>query len=144
MWQMYQSTKGQIKPKAVWVHLRHTKKLTNEFVFFAVKSKKANKTNLFIHFLGEPTAGKSVFGFIWPLSSRWFIIFSLISFENGTSFLATCLPTWIFTEQQIEEFNGAFALFDMDGEGTNWVTSSGHFGYTAVDSTQKLRFPDLW
>ena len=32
-------TKGLIKPKAVWARRR--------FVLFAVKSKKANKTNLF-------------------------------------------------------------------------------------------------
>ena len=44
------------------------KKRTNEFVLFAMKSKKANKTNLFVHFLGESTARQSAFGFIWPLS----------------------------------------------------------------------------
>jgi hypothetical protein len=31
---------------------------------FAVKSKKANKTNSFVRFLGESTARKSAFGFI--------------------------------------------------------------------------------
>ena len=43
------------------------KKQTNKFVLFAVKSKKANETNSFIHFFGEPTAHQSAFGFIWPL-----------------------------------------------------------------------------
>ena len=34
---------------------------------FAVKSKKANKTNSFVRVLGESTAHQSAFGFIWPL-----------------------------------------------------------------------------
>ena len=57
--------KGQIKPKAaIWVQVDSPKKQTKKFVLFALKSKKANKTNLFIRFLGEPTAGQSAFGFI--------------------------------------------------------------------------------
>ena len=52
--------KGQIQPKAVWARLR---KQTYAFVLFAVKSKKAYKTNLFICFLGESTERKSAFGF---------------------------------------------------------------------------------
>ena len=43
------------------------KKQTNEFVLFAMKSKKASKTNLFVHFLGESAVRQSAFGFIWPL-----------------------------------------------------------------------------
>ena len=35
----------------------------NEFVLFAVKSKKANKTNSFVCFLGESTARQSAFWF---------------------------------------------------------------------------------
>ena len=58
--------KGQIKTKAVWAchAVDSPKKQTNEFVLFAVKSKKANKTNLFLRFLGKSTACQSVFGFI--------------------------------------------------------------------------------
>ena len=41
-----------------------------------MKSKKANETNWFIHFLGESAARQSAFNFIWPLityqySSLW-------------------------------------------------------------------------
>ena len=58
------TAKGQIKPKADWRAIDSPKKRTNEFVLFAVKSKKANKTNSFLHFLGESTARQSAFGFI--------------------------------------------------------------------------------
>ena len=37
--------KGQIKPKADWRAVDSPKKRMNEFELFAVKSKKANKTN---------------------------------------------------------------------------------------------------
>ena len=40
------------------------KKRTNEFVLFAMKSKKANKTNSFDRFLGESMARQSAFVFI--------------------------------------------------------------------------------
>ena len=43
------------------------KKWTDEFDLFAVKSKKANKTNSFVRFLGESTTRKSAYSFIWPL-----------------------------------------------------------------------------
>ena len=56
--------KGQIKPKAVWTRRRFSKKRKNKFVLFAVKSKKANKTNSFVRFLGESTARQFAFGFI--------------------------------------------------------------------------------
>ena len=46
-------TKGQIKPKADWRAVDSPKKQTDEFDLFAVKSKKANKSNLSIRFLGE-------------------------------------------------------------------------------------------
>ena len=49
--------KGQIKLKAELAR-------TSEFVLIAVKSKKANKTNSFVRFLGESTARQSAFGFI--------------------------------------------------------------------------------
>ena len=51
-------TKGQFIPKADWrarPAIDSPKKGTNKFVLFALKSKKANKTNLFFHFLGEST-----------------------------------------------------------------------------------------
>ena len=39
--------KGQIKPEAVWVGRRFSQK-TSKFDLFAMKSKKANKTSLFV------------------------------------------------------------------------------------------------
>ena len=42
----------------------------NEFILFAVKSKEANKTNLFVLFLGKSMALQSAFGFIRPLP-KW-------------------------------------------------------------------------
>ena len=53
-------TKGLIKPKAVWARRR--------FVLFAVKSKKANKTNSFVHFSGESTARPNCFWFYHAFS----------------------------------------------------------------------------
>jgi hypothetical protein len=47
-----------------WRAVDSPKKQTNEFDLFAVKSKKANKTNFFVCFLGESTARQSAFGFI--------------------------------------------------------------------------------
>ena len=57
-------SKGQIKPKTDWRALDSSTKSTNEFVLIAVKSKKANKTNSSVCFLGESKARKSAFGFI--------------------------------------------------------------------------------
>jgi hypothetical protein len=45
--------KGQIKSKSDWRAVDSPKKLTDELDLFAVKSKKANKTNLSVCFLGE-------------------------------------------------------------------------------------------
>jgi hypothetical protein len=51
--------KGRIKPKADWRAVDSPPQKMNEFAFFAVKSKKTNKTNLFIPFWGESTARQS-------------------------------------------------------------------------------------
>ena len=48
-----QPCKGQIKPKSRLAHRRFSQKQTDEFDLFAVKSKKANKTNPSVHILGE-------------------------------------------------------------------------------------------
>ena len=56
-------TKGQIKPEADWCAVDSPKKMKEQF-FFAVKSKKAKKKNLFIRFLGESTTHQSAYGFI--------------------------------------------------------------------------------
>ena len=56
--------KSQIKPKGDWRAVDSPKKRTNEFVLFAVKSIKADKTNSLVCFLGESTARQSAFGFI--------------------------------------------------------------------------------
>ena len=41
---------------------RFSQKRKDKFDLLAVKSKKANKTNLFVHFLGESMARQSAFG----------------------------------------------------------------------------------
>ena len=53
MWVCYTIPKGQIKSKADWRAVDSPKKQTDEFDLFAVKSKKANQTNLSVRFLGE-------------------------------------------------------------------------------------------
>ena len=61
------SYKGQIKPISRLVRWRFSPKWTDEFDLFAVKSKKANKTNLSVRFLGESMARQSAFKINWPL-----------------------------------------------------------------------------
>ena len=56
--------KGQIKPKVDWCDIDSPKKQTNKFVLFAFLLFTANKTNSFVHFLGESMARQSAFGFI--------------------------------------------------------------------------------
>ena len=46
----------------------------DEFDLFAMKSKKANKTNLSVHFLGESMAHQSAFEINWPLRMLLFIV----------------------------------------------------------------------
>ena len=67
IWLFWWGGKGQMKPKADMRIVDSPKKWMKEFGFFAVKSKKATKTNLFVRFLGESAACQSAFGFIWPL-----------------------------------------------------------------------------
>ena len=57
-------SKGQIKPKADLRAVDSPKKQTKEFGVFAVKSKKATKTNSFVCFLVLSVARQSAFGFI--------------------------------------------------------------------------------
>ena len=45
--------KGQLISKADWRAVDSPKKQTDEYNLFAVKSKKANKTNSSVRFLGE-------------------------------------------------------------------------------------------
>ena len=45
--------KGQLISKAIYGLLTSPKKRTDEFDLFAVKSKKANKSNSSVRFLGE-------------------------------------------------------------------------------------------
>ena len=51
--------KGQIKPKADWRAVDSPKKRTNEFVLFAFLLFTANKSNLFVHFLGDSMVRQS-------------------------------------------------------------------------------------
>ena len=53
--------KGQLISKTDWRAVDSPKKRTYEFDLFAVKSKKANKTNSSVHFLGESMARQSAF-----------------------------------------------------------------------------------
>ena len=48
-----QCFKGQLISKAIYGLLTSPKKQTDKFVLFAMKSKKAKKTNSSVHFLGE-------------------------------------------------------------------------------------------
>ena len=62
----WELVKGQIKPKADWRAVDSSNKRSNEFVFYAVKSKK---TNSFV---------RSVFGRIYgaPICLRFYLTFS--------------------------------------------------------------------
>ena len=53
--------KGQLISKADWRGIDSPKKRTDEFDLFAVKSKKANKTNSSVCFLGESMPRQSAF-----------------------------------------------------------------------------------
>ena len=53
--------KGQLISKADWRPIDSPKKRMDEFDLFAVKSKKANKTNWFVRFLGESMGRQSAF-----------------------------------------------------------------------------------
>jgi hypothetical protein len=63
-------TKGQIKPMQFWRALDSPKKRTNEFVLFAVKSKKSK----------QPKFVRSFFGRIYgaPICFRVYLTFSVI------------------------------------------------------------------
>ena len=56
-----QAAKGQLISKADWRAVDSPKKRTDEFDLFAVKSKKANKSNSSVRFLGESMARQSAF-----------------------------------------------------------------------------------
>ena len=55
------ATKGQKKSKSRLSAVDSPKKRTDEFDLFAMKSKKANKTNSSVRFLGESMARQSAF-----------------------------------------------------------------------------------
>ena len=57
------NVKGQKKLKADWRAVDSPKKRTNEFFLFAFLLFTANKTNSFVHFLGESTARPNCFRF---------------------------------------------------------------------------------
>ena len=57
-------SKGQLISKAIYGLLTSPKKQTDKFVLFAFLLFTANKSNSFVCFLGESTAGQSAFGFI--------------------------------------------------------------------------------
>ena len=53
--------KGQLISKADWRAIDSPKKRTDEFVLFAFLLFTANKSNLFVRFLGESTARQCAF-----------------------------------------------------------------------------------
>ena len=53
IWGMIGHTKGQLISKADWHAIDSPKKQTDEFVLFALKTKKAKKSNSSVRFLGE-------------------------------------------------------------------------------------------
>ena len=61
-------------------------KRMNKFGLFAVKNKKANKANSFLHFLGESTASHTAIGFIWPFSKHYFLLIRLFYRKSGTKY----------------------------------------------------------
>ena len=69
-WRLDLAAKGQIKPIADCRAVDSPKKRTNERIwFFAFLTFMAKKANSFVRFLGESTAWKSAYCFIWPLAS---------------------------------------------------------------------------
>ena len=71
--------KGQIKPKAVLACSTFSPKWTNQFVvLFAVKSKKANKTNSVVHFLGR------IYGA--PICFRFYLTFRATILTGSNEF----------------------------------------------------------
>ena len=60
--------KGQLISKAIYGLLTSPKKRTDEFVLFAFLLFMANKSNLSVRFLGEPTARQSAFCFYLTFS----------------------------------------------------------------------------
>ena len=65
--------KGLIKLKADWRDLDSPKKRTNEIFLFAFLLFTANKTNLFICFLGESTARQNCFQFYLTFRFKGFL-----------------------------------------------------------------------
>ena len=83
-------SKDQLFRKAEWRAVDSPKKRTDEFDLFAVKSKKANKTNSTVRFLVESMARQSAYGFIRPLkvisNKIWRFLQILLSFSEYMNF----------------------------------------------------------
>ena len=73
------SRKGQIKPKADWCAIDSPKKRKNEFGLLASLLFTANKTNSFLHFLGESTARPNCTWFY--LNFNWQEITAFFEFQ---------------------------------------------------------------
>ena len=67
-WRFFFILKVRKNRKADWRAIDSSKKRMDEFDLFAVKSKKANKTNSSVRFLGESMARQSAFEINWPLT----------------------------------------------------------------------------
>ena len=73
------ASKSQMKPKSLWHTVNSPKKWTNEFVLFAFLLFTANKTNLFLPFLGESTAHPNCFWFF----KKWQMFVGLMHYCQG-------------------------------------------------------------
>ena len=71
---LFRQFKGQIKPKADWSVVDSPKKRKNESVLFTFLLFTANKTNLFVRFLGESMERPICFQFYLTFNMSWIFL----------------------------------------------------------------------
>ena len=94
-------SKGQLISKAIYGLLTFPKKRTDEFVLFAFLLFTANKSNSFVHFLGESTVRQSVFWNYLTFSRRAGRVSIQLSLEAGLRIFLT--PRMWGLEQRTEK-----------------------------------------
>ena len=119
---------------------RFSQKLNKWICLFAVKSKKANKKNLFLCFLGESMVHQSAFGFIRPL--LWY----------PDLMVSTSLFSFVFWEKLFWNFAKSFCtLFTNSLEKAlqncclgacipiwKWTKLSESYGILVIGATKKV------
>ena len=78
---------------------------TNEFVFFFLlfySSRQKKQTNSFIRFLGESTARKSAYSFIWPLA-RSVVWYKFVWVTTSVKSLY-CFVYWYVSKRKFQRF----------------------------------------